>query len=64
MSVALEAPARRAALRQQGRLILALDGLQLDKGHDVLWVVREVLSAEILIARRLLVSLQNLWSCE
>jgi len=35
--VALEDPARRAALRQQGYLILALDGLQPDKGHEVLW---------------------------
>lgn len=56
ISVWLETPARRAALRQQGRLILALDGLQPDKGHEVLWVVREVLSGEILIARSLLVS--------
>ena len=56
VSGVLEAPARRAALRQQGRLILALDGLQPDKGHDVLWVVREVLSGEILLARSLLVS--------
>src|SRR5512135_1189880 len=56
VSVAVEAPDRRAALRQQGRLILALDGLQPDKGHEVLWVVREVLSGEILIARSLLVS--------
>jgi hypothetical protein len=56
VSVALEAPARRVALRQQGRLILALDGLQPDKGQEVLWVVREVLSGEILLARRLLVS--------
>ena len=56
VSVALEAPVRRAALRQQGRLSLALDGLQPDKGHEVLWVVREVLSGEILIARSLLVS--------
>ena len=43
VSVALEAPARRAALRQQGRLILALDGLQPAKGHEVLWVIREAL---------------------
>lgn len=56
VSVALEAPVRRAALRQQGRLILALDGLQPDKGHEVLWVIRDVLSAEILLARSLLVS--------
>ena len=59
VSVALEAPARRAALRQQGRLILALDGLQPDKGHEVLWVVREVLSGEILLVRSLLVSGQE-----
>ena len=37
-------------------MILALDGLQPDKGHEVLWVVREVLSGEILLARSLLVS--------
>ncbi|HYQ91851.1 MAG TPA: ISNCY family transposase, partial [Candidatus Competibacteraceae bacterium] len=58
VSVAVEAPARRAALRQQGRLILALDGLQPDKGQEVLWVIREVLSGEILAARSLLVSSQ------
>lgn len=59
VSVALEAPARRVALRQQGRLILALDGLQPDKGHEVLWVIRDVLSGEILLARSLLVSGQE-----
>src|SRR5512143_2347482 len=58
VSVAVEAPARRAALRQQGRLILALDGLQPDKGQEVLWVIREVLSGEMLAARSLLVSSQ------
>jgi hypothetical protein len=58
VSVAVEAPARRAVLRQQGRLILALDGLQPDKGHEVLWVVRDVWSGEILAARSLLVSSQ------
>src|SRR5512144_2025466 len=56
VSVAVEAPAQRAALRQQGRWILALNGRQPDKGHDVLWVVREVFSGEILLARSLLVS--------
>ena len=59
VSVALEAPARRAALRQQGRLILALDGLQPDKGHEVLWVVREIWSGEIRVARSLLASGQE-----
>jgi hypothetical protein len=33
---------------------LALDGLQPDVGHEVLWVVRECLSGEILLARSLL----------
>ena len=59
VSVALEDPARRAALRQQGYLILALDGLQPDKGQEVLWVVREVLSGDILVARSLLASGQE-----
>jgi len=59
VSVALQAPARRAALRQPGCLILALEGLQPDKGHARLWVVREVLSGDILIARRLLASGQE-----
>ena len=59
VSVALEAPARRVTLRQQGRLILALDGLQPDKGHEVLWLIRDVLSGEILLARSLLVSGQE-----
>ena len=43
-------------MRQQGRLILAMDGLQPDKGHEVLWVVREVLSGDSLLARSLLAS--------
>ncbi len=48
----------RAALREklgaQGRVVLALDGLQPDVGHEVLWVVRECLSGEVLLARSLL----------
>jgi hypothetical protein len=56
VSVVLAAPAQRASLRRQGRLILAADGLQPDKGHEVLWVVREVLSGDILLARSLLAS--------
>lgn len=38
----------------QGRVILALDGLQPDVGHEVLWVLRDCLSGEILLARSLL----------
>lgn len=46
----------RARLAPQGRLILAIDGLQPDVGHEVLWVARDVLSGEILLARSLLSS--------
>ena len=45
---------RRAVFAAQGRVILALDGLQPDVGHEVLWVLREVLSGEVLLARSLL----------
>src|SRR5437667_12755590 len=31
---------------KQGRAILAIDGLQPDVGHEVLWVIREVISGE------------------
>lgn len=41
-------------LAAQGRAILAIDGLQPDVGHEVLWVIRDCLSGEILLARRLL----------
>jgi len=41
-------------LGEQGRVVLALDGLQPDVGHEVLWVVRECLSGEVLLARSLL----------
>ena len=44
----------QAVLARQGRVILALDGLQPDVGHEVLWVVRDCLSGEILLARSLL----------
>jgi hypothetical protein len=44
----------RGRLAEQGRIILSLDGLQPDVGHEVLWVVRDVLSGEILLARSLL----------
>jgi hypothetical protein len=38
----------------QGRVILALDGLQPDVGHEVLWVLRDCLSGAVLLARSLL----------
>lgn len=40
----------------QSQVILAIDGLQPDVGHEVLWVIREVLSGEILLAKPLLSS--------
>jgi hypothetical protein len=43
-------------LRPQGRVILAIDGLQPDVGHEVLRVLRDCLSGEILLARSLLSS--------
>jgi hypothetical protein len=39
-----------------GRVILAIDGLQPDVGHEVLGVLRDCLSGEILLARSLLSS--------
>jgi hypothetical protein len=43
-----------ARLRAEGSVILALDGLQPDMGHEVLWVLRDCLSGEVLLARSLL----------
>jgi len=40
-------------LAQQGHVILAIDGLQPSKNHDVLWVLRDTLSGEVLLARSL-----------
>ena len=50
-------PARladRLRLRRQERVVLAIDGLQPDQGHEVLWVLRDVLSGTVLLARSLL----------
>src|SRR6187549_3418594 len=41
-------------LARQGRVILALDGVQPDVGHEVLWVIRDCLSGIIVLARSLL----------
>jgi transposase-like protein len=41
-------------LTAQGKVILAIDGLQPDVGHEVLWVIRDVLSGQILLAKSLL----------
>ena len=44
----------KKVLARQGRVILGIDGLQPDIGHEVLWVIRDCLSGEILLARSLL----------
>jgi hypothetical protein len=56
---ALVARSRQATTRlrrltqPQGRVILALDGLQPDVGQAILWGLRDGLSGEGLLARRL-----------
>jgi hypothetical protein len=49
----------RALLAKQGKAVLAIDGLQPDVGHEVLWVIRDCLSGEVLLARSLLSSRQQ-----
>jgi len=44
----------RQQLTGQDRVILALDGLQPDVGHEVLWVLRDCVSGQVLLARSLL----------
>jgi len=41
-------------LKKQKQVILALDGLQPDVGHEGLWVLRDCGSGEVLVARSLL----------
>jgi hypothetical protein len=49
----------RRVTEREGRVILAIDGLQPDVGHEVLWVLRDCLSGEVLLARSLLSSTQD-----
>jgi len=59
LTLSLTDPARLQRITQaQGRVILALDGLQPDVGHAVLWVLRDCLSGEVLLARSLLSATQ------
>jgi hypothetical protein len=46
-------------LAGQGGVILAIDGLQPDVGHEVLWVIRDCLSGEVLLAKSLLSARQE-----
>ncbi len=41
-------------LQEQPAVVLAIDGLQPDVGHEVLWVLRDCVSGEVLLARSLL----------
>ena len=50
----LDRPRVTERLLAQGRAVLAIDGLQPDVGQEVLWVIRECLSGEVLLARPLL----------
>src|SRR4051794_493172 len=50
----MERPPLQKLLAKQGRAILALDGLQPDVGHEVLWVIRDCLSGIVVLARSLL----------
>jgi hypothetical protein len=60
LALSLTDPARLQRLTQaRGRVILALDGLQPDVGHEVLWVLRDCLSGEVLLARSLLSATQE-----
>jgi hypothetical protein len=45
-----------ALLSKQRRVVLAIDGLAPDVGHEVLWVLRDCLCGEVLLAKSLLSS--------
>lgn len=60
LTLALPDSERLQRLTQlHGRVILALDGLHPDGGHEVLWVLRECLSGEVLLAHSLLSSTRD-----
>jgi hypothetical protein len=46
-------------LKEQKQVLLALDGLQPDVGQEVLWVLRDCGSGEVLVARSLLGATEN-----
>jgi hypothetical protein len=60
LAVALSDDRRlKQLLAGQGRVLLAIDGLQPDVGHEVLWVIRDCLSGEVLLAKSLLSARQE-----
>jgi hypothetical protein len=55
LALSLADPKRlQERLGEHGQVILALDGLQPDVGQEVLWVLRDCCSGEVLLARSLL----------
>jgi len=50
---------RRSLFERQRHVVLAIDGLQPQVGHEVLWVIRDCISGEILLACPLLSSTQR-----
>jgi hypothetical protein len=60
VALSLADPLRLQRITQtHGRVILALDGLQPDAGHEVLWVLRDCLSSAVLLARSMLSATQD-----
>jgi hypothetical protein len=60
VALSLADPLRLQRITQtHGRVILALDGLQPDVGHEVLWVLRDCLSSAVLLARSMLSATQD-----
>jgi hypothetical protein len=54
VSISLTDPNRiETLLGTQTQVILAIDGLQPQVGHEVLWVIRDCISESILLARSL-----------
>lgn len=49
----------KKVLAHHGKVVLGIDGLQPDVGHEVLWVVRDCLTGEILLAKTLLSARQQ-----
>jgi hypothetical protein len=49
----------KTVLASQRKVILAIDGLQPAVGHEVLWVIRDALTGEILLAKSLLSARQQ-----
>ncbi|MBD2535734.1 hypothetical protein H6G97_42800 [Nostoc flagelliforme FACHB-838] len=46
----------KAIFKNQERVILAIDAMQPEIGHEVLWVIRDCISGEIILAKTLLSS--------